>query len=459
MIPHPFIHVATTKPDLEVADVFREYFDDYRREYRSRWEQMKAASAIMKCRTALLGGILRICSDCGRWQYTWKACKNRNCPKCGAFEKAQWLNRMARILLPTHYHQVVFTIDHLINHVAYFNQKAIFDLLFRSASQAMKDFGRKYLGGELGMTMALHTWGQTLQPHIHLHVMVTGGALVRTQQGWEWEPSLPTFLFPVVELSAYFRDLFCRRLEKLVRNQELDLSYCHDVEGRPLDMGAVIDQMRNKRWEVYIQKPPSAKTSTPTSENFDADNLQDDGDFGPQPLPKPQQLADPLQLARYLGRYVHQSAISNSRLTRIADGNVSFRYFDNRDLDEHGRGAEKEITLSAVEFIRRFLWHVLPKGFVRIRHYGLHHPGMRNKLSIARFLMGVPRQLPPKSDLELGPWLQSLGAEDPNRCPFCHTGFMRKRRNFGPASRWGLIVLMILGIAIQGVQQDADAFT
>ncbi len=459
MIPHPFIHVATKKPDLEVADVFRDYFEEYRKQYSSSWEEMKAVNAIMKCRTALLGGILRICSDCGRWQYIWKACKNRNCPKCGAFEKAQWLARMARILLPIHYHQVVFTIDHLINDVAYHNQRTIFDLLFHSAAQVMKEFGRNYLGGEMGMTMALHTWGQTLQPHVHLHVMVTGGALVRTQQGWQWESSLPTFLFPVVELSARFRELFCRGLEKLVRKEELDLTYCRGPEGEPVDMATMIDQMRNKRWEVYIQKPPIAKRVETTSRSIETDALEDALEYGPLPAPQPEDLADPMQLANYLGRYVHQSAISNSRLTQIADGKVSFHYFDNRDLDDQGRGAEKEMTLSAVEFIRRFLWHLLPKGYVRIRHYGLHHPSMRTKLGIARFLLGLPTKVPPKSVLELGPWLQSIGAEDPNQCPFCRTGFMRKRQSFGPASRWGLIVLMILGITIQGVKQEADAFT
>ena len=454
MIPRPsVIDVATKKPALEVADIFREHFAEYRQQYGCSWEEIRAVNALVKCRTAQLGGLLRVCDGCGRWQFVWKACKHRNCPKCGGFERALWLERLSRILLPTHYHQVVFTIAHEINEIAYHNQKVIYDLLFASASRVLKEFGGRYLGGEPGMSMALHTWGQTLQPHIHLHVMVSGGGLVEKQEGWEWRSSKPSFLFPVVELSTRFRELFCAGLLRLERQGRLELRHCVDEGGKRVDIGRVVARMKSKSWEVYIQKPPKADGVMEVAAG-------DGGvrDAGGVSLPEAlkQQLADPMELAGYLGRYVHQSALSNSRLTDISGGEVSFRYYDNRDVDKHGRGVEKVIRLSAVEFMRRFLWHVLPKGYVRIRHYGLHHSSKRVRLGMARILLGLPSA--PKRELVLNEWLMGFSGEDPSRCPFCGQGRMVRRSDFGPLKGWRLVLLMVLGVALMGSSERAEGF-
>lgn len=454
MLSGNFIDVGTKKPELDLADIFHEYFEEYRRVYGCNADEMRAVNAILKCRTAQMGGLLRVCDECGKWQFIWKACKNRNCNKCGAFEKAKWLSGLTTRLLPTHYHQVVLTIDHEINEIAYHNQKVIYDIVFKTASETLQEFGRRYLGGVIGFTGALHTWGQQVHPHIHLHCMVIGGALVETSEGYEWRGSQPTFLFPVVELSAAFRDAFCDEVLKAYEKGEIGLS------GRCMneDVAKLVERMRARKWEVYIQKPPQIEVA-PNEIPPESDDGRNTILVEPDPRALQERLLDPVHLADYLGRYVHQSAISNSRLIEMADGEVTFNYYDNRDKDESGRGTLKEMSLSGVEFIRRFLWHVLPKGYVRIRHYGLHASSCRLKLMLARFLLGLPLELPPKPILDLAQWLQSLGQDDPNRCPFCQHGIMRQRATFGPLSGWRLMFLVMLGVAVQGQVATQEVHT
>lgn len=439
MLLNAFVDVATTKPEYEVADIFREYFDDYLKKYHCTEQEFKAVNDILRCRTAALGGHIWVCDHCGKWRIAWNSCKNRNCPKCGAVEKAKWLAGLSRILLPTHYHQVVFTTDHLINDLAYLNPQVIYDLLFKTASTQLKAYGQRYLGGDIGVTAALHTWGQTLQPHIHLHCMVTGGALVKTAEGYEWRATSPTWLFPVEELSADFRDAFCDGLLKLHEAGELRLvGSCAE-----LDIAQLVAEMRAKDWEVYIQKPPTMKRQS--------------GDDELGELPTPDELADPMKLAEYLGRYVHQTAIANSRIEEIADGKVTFWYYDNRETDASGRGSRKLMTLGAIDFIHRFLRHVLPHRYIRIRHYGLHASGMRPKLGIARFLFGLPIDVPPKPLLDLSSWLASVADETVSRCPFCEQGTLRKWRKFGALDRWRICLLMVLGLTLYPQAEPQEA--
>lgn len=335
---------------------------------------------------------------------------------------------------------MVFTIDHEINDLAYHNQKLIYDLLFKSANETLKKFGQKYLKGQLGFTGVLHTWGQQIQPHIHLHFMVTGGALVRTAEGYEWNPSNPKFLFPVVELSASFRDRFCDGLLKLFEAGEMDLvGCCADA-----DVPQMIERMRRRHWEVFIQKPPIVKNS-PATPSLQEEGSESEAIFS-DPMAVQEKVLDPMHLAEYLGRYIHQSAISNSRLLEMDEQNVHFRDYDNRDRDEQGRGKQKVMALAGVEFIRRILWHVLPKGYIRIRHYGLHASGCRTKLRIARFIFGLPLEIPSKPQLDLSEWLKSIGYDSPDRCPFCKSGTMRKYRTFGSLYGWRLMVLIIFGV-------------
>jgi hypothetical protein len=270
--------------------------------------------------------------------------------------------------------------------------------------------------------------------------MVPGGALVRTDEGYAWRRSKATFLFPVVELSAAYRERFCAGVLRLHKEDKLELV------GRlaQLDIEALVERMRAQKWEVYIQKPPQMQvTESEIPPEFHEEVNEIVVDAAPQAMQE--KLLEPTYLAEYLGRYVHQSAISNSRLIRIEDGRVTFSYCDNRDRDENGRGRRKEISLSGVEFIRRFLWHVLPKGYVRIRHYGLHASGCRVKLQMVRFLLGLALELPPKPQLDLSEWLESLGVEEPNRCPFCERGVMSQPRSFGPMFGWRESVKFVIG--------------
>ena len=412
MLLDTLVHVATVKPALELADVLAAHFADYLKGAHCTAEQFAAVNAILTCRTAALGGHLRECDVCGRVQLVFNSCGNRNCPKCGAFERAQWLAQQSVKLLPVPHFQVVFTLDHRVNALAEVNPEAIYDLLFTTANQTLKAFAQQYLGGEVGVTATLHTWGQTLQHHIHLHCMVTGGAAAPTQRGHRFHKCAPGFLFPVKELSAHFRAAFCAGLQRLAQRGELRLvGACAD-----LDVAQLAHDLADRAWEVYIGKPPKGHR--------------------------------PAQLLRYLSRYFRRTAISTTRLVRLADGQVTFTYFDNRDRDEAGRGAAKELTLPAVEFIRRFLTHVLPFQYKRVRHFGLYASTKRPLLETLRRQFGGQAVAAPK--LKLADWLASLGLEAPLRCPFCGQGQLRLGREFAPIRGWALWLLILLGLPVAG---------
>lgn len=367
----------------------------YRRFHRLSHEQVKAVNAIMQCRTPAMGGVVKECSVCKKWEFHYKACKNRHCPQCGAFEKAQWLEEQKKWLLPIHYFHVVFTIDHVFNPLVRFNQKVLFDLFIRVAAQLLKEFGHKYLGGEIGFSMVLHTWGQTMQDHLHLHFIVTGGALVSSPTGYRWNAASREFLFPVLLLSNQFRNRFCFELSQLWAYAKLE------TQDGALDVPAMLQSALSKDWEVYIQAPI----------------------YGPE------------KLIEYLGRYIFRIAISNHRIVSLGKDTVTFKYLDNRD-----QGEEKLMTLHVHEFIRRFLSHVLPQGFVRIRHFGLHHSACRTKLQHARRTLGLPFQLPTILKLKFLDWFQHItgSQEDPRICKSCGKGLMLPIREFGPVYGWRL---------------------
>lgn len=404
-----FITVGTVKPKYEVADVFRKYGAAYRKKYPTTEEQRRAMRDIVKCRTAALGGFVLECDECGRLVVRYCSCKNRNCPKCGSFEKARWLFRQKRKLLPIPYFHVVFTTDHAINELARVSSWEVYNLLFRTAAEVLKALGREYLGGEIGFTVVLHTWSQTMKQHIHLHCIVTGGALRQTVGGASWRSSKKSFLFPVKKLSREFRDAFCKGLLRLHRKGKLKVA----AEVAGVDVEALVKGMRSKRWEVYIKPAPD----------------------------------DPKKLCDYLGKYIRGIAISNYRIVSIKRGRVEFKYYDNRD-----GGKEKVMSLPALEFMRRFLQHVLPSRFVRVRHYGLHHSSKGEELEQCRELLGLEKALPEEAKLELHEWLQSFmpEGEDPRACPFCGEGRMFRRTEFGPMSSLKSKVLSLLGIPALG---------
>jgi hypothetical protein len=342
-----------------------------------------------------MGGVLKVCSECKYWEFHYKSCKNRHCPLCGAFEKAQWLEAQKKWILPIHYFHVVFTIDHVFNDLVAFNQKLLFNLFIDTAAQLLKEFGQKYLGGEIGFSMVMHTWGQTMQEHLHIHFIVTGGALVSSPTGYTWNPADHQFLFPVKLLSNMFRNRFCFELSKLWADGKLI------TNDGALDVPSMLSQALSKDWEVYIQKP----------------------------------LYDKEKLLEYLGRYIFRIAISNHRIVSLGKDSVTFKYFDNRD-----EGKEKLLTIHVFEFIRRFLSHVLPDGFVRVRHFGLHNAGCRLKLQLARHVLGEPFELPAILKLKFLDWFKKITGSDvdPRLCKFCGQGLMLPFREFGPVFGWRL---------------------
>ena len=387
----------------DVAEIFRKHMGEYRRSHRLSYEQAKAVSAIMNCRTPAMGGVLKVCSECKKWEFHFKACKNRHCPLCGAFEKAQWLEAQKKWMLPIHYYHVVFTIDHVFNPLVAFNQKLLFNLFIETAAQLLKEFGQTYLGGEIGFSMVLHTWGQTMQEHLHIHFIVTGGALVSCPTGYQWNAASREFLFPVKLLSNQFRNRFCFEISQLWAAGKLN------TNDGALDVADMLKQALSKDWEVFIQAP----------------------------------LYDREKLIEYLGRYIFRIAISNHRILAVGKNTVTFKYFDNRD-----HGNEKVMTLPAIEFIRRFLSHVLPDGFVRVRHFGLHHSSSRTKLQHARRVLGLPFQLPVILKLKFLDWFKKItgSEEDPRICKFCGIGLMLPIREFPPQRGWRLQLISWLKV-------------
>jgi hypothetical protein len=383
----------------EVADVFRQFLAAYKQKYHLSWEQRRAVKDIMACRTAVLGGCVYECGECGALHVRYRSCRNRNCPKCDKFKRAQWVCGQRVLLLPVPYFHVTFTTDHGLNKLFGWNRRVLYDALFWSVKTTLQEMAGECWGCQLGITSTLHTWGQKLDSHVHVHCIVTGGGL--SKGGKRWVRSSRRFLFDVKELSRRYRNRLCRKVKRLWQAGEL-----RGCEG--VDVAALLAEIRGKKWEVYA-KP------------FD----------------------DPENVIEYLSRYVHATAISNYRILKIAKGKVHFTYHDNRD-----GGKEKELVLDGVEFMRRFLWHVVPCGFRRVRHYGLHHPSCRGKLMQARELLGLERELPEKEELSLKGWLAEILGEDAvDVCAKCGAkGSLFLRGEYAEFNKLTLLLVETLGV-------------
>ena len=335
------------RTSLEVADIFRSAGPDYRVAHAGHLSlhQLKIMSAIEHCRTAALGGHVEACEDCGHWRIAYNSCRNRHCPKCQGAAARTWLAEREADLLPVGYFHVVFTLPAEIADIAFHNKATVYDLLFRAASETMLTIAAdpKHLGALIGITAVLHTWGSALTHHPHVHMIVPGGGI--TPDG-RWVSSRPAFLLPVRVLGALFRRLFLTRLSALHDAGQLAFfgTMAHLAERQAFLRH--ISPVQKKRWVVYA-KPP----------------------FG-----------GPEAVLAYLARYTHRVAISNRRLIDFNETGVTFRYKDYR-RDDADR--QRVMTLPADEFIRRFLLHVLPRGFHRIRHYGLLAASCR-KVSLER---------------------------------------------------------------------------
>lgn len=405
-------HRSTTH--LTVADVFREHWDAYRLKHRISPQQAKVVGSIMACRTPGLGGRIDQCQECGALVFRYNSCRDRHCNQCQKYERAKWVEQQKVIQLPIPYFHLVFTTDHALNALFRQNERVMYDLLFQTASEVLQAKAQEELGCELGLTAVLHTWGQQMEGHIHLHCISTGGGLSLDRQKWV-KPKSKHYLLNVVELSAAYRDKLLAGIERLVKQEKLTLADAAAEEG----LTNLLAELRAKKWEVFIK-----------------------------PFEQPDTVIE------YLSRYVHQVAISNYRLESIDKGQVRFRYFDNRERAEVGeKGKEKVLTVTGEEFIRRFLLHILPEGYKRIRYYGLHHSSARKeKLPRCRRLLGLPSALPVIPELKLLEWLQQvLGEAAVDLCPYCGAqGSLCKRAEF---ERLPWLVALLLSLVSQPTRQ------
>ena len=343
------------RTSLEVADIFRAAGPAYRAAHAGHLSlhQLKVMSAIVHCRTAALGGHVEACTDCGQWRVAYNSCRNRHCPRCQGAAARTWLEAREADLLPVGYFHVVFTLPAEVAAVALQNKALVYDLLFKAASETMLTIASdpKHLGARIGITAVLHTWGSAMTHHPHIHMIVPGGGIAR--DGTRWISSRAAFLLPVRVLAKLFRRLF---LTGLIALHDAGRLAFHGRLAHLADRSAFLRHLspvRKKRWIVYA-KPP---------------------------------FAGPEAVLAYLSRYTHRVAISNSRLLRFDETGVTFRYKDYR---RDGSDRQQVMTLRPDEFIRRFLLHVLPKGFHRIRHYGLLASSARKaSLARARQLLGV----------------------------------------------------------------------
>jgi len=343
------------RTSLEVADVFRAAGPAYRAAHAGHLSlhQLKVMSAIEHCRTAALGGHVEACTDCGHWRIAYNSCRNRHCPKCQGAAARTWLAAREADLLPVGYFHLVFTLPAEIAAIAFHNKALLYDLLFKTASQTMLTIAAdpKHLGARIGITAVLHTWGSAMTHHPHIHMIVPGGGIAL--DGDRWISSRPAFLLPVRVLGALFRRLFLTRL--LALHDAGKLAFFGKL-AELADRRALLRHLspvRKKRWVVYA-KPP---------------------------------FAGPEAVLAYLSRYTHRVAISNSRLISFDEDGVTFRYKDYR---RSAPDRQQIMALGADEFIRRFLLHCLPRGFHRIRHYGLLAGSTRKaRLERARQLLAV----------------------------------------------------------------------
>jgi hypothetical protein len=367
--------------DLEVADIFRCHGDAYRRAHDGHLNRIerRVMSAIELCRTAALGGHTEVCSDCGLIRCAYNSCRNRHCPKCQGHARAAWLAARQADLLPVPYFHVVFTLPASVAEMAFQNKEVVYTILFKAAAEALRTIAAdaKHLGAEIGLLAVLHTWGQNLHHHPHVHCVVPGGG--PSLEGTRWVGCRPGFFLPIRVLSRLFRRLF---LDALRAAFEVGgLKFFGDLAGlaEPDAFTAKLRAVRQIEWVVY-SKPP----------------------FG-----------GPAQVLAYLSRYTHRVAIANSRITEITAQSVSFRWKDYR---HHGK--TKVMTLDADEFIRRFLQHTLPDAFHRIRHYGFLANGQRAaKIARCRELLAVPSPEPQTTaDAEA---IGSPGVPPSDTCPCC----------------------------------------
>jgi ribosomal protein L32 len=375
----------------EIADVFNQYGQAYIDKHNLSQEEIKVINSISSCRTSKLGGHVDVCDSCGHLRISYNSCRNRHCPKCQGLLKEKWIEDRKKDLLPIQYYHIVFTIPNDLNDLALRNKNEIYSLLFKASAETLKELASdpKHLGANIGFISVLHTWGQNLMDHPHIHCIVTGGGLSLNSK--KWVSSKKNFFIPVKVISSLFRGKFMYYLKhKYYNNKFVFPSKINSLQ-KESNFQKLVDILYDKNWVVFSK--PSFK--------------------------------NPKFVIEYLGRYTNKVAISNNRIIKMKNGKVTFKYKDYSDNNK-----TKFMTLDAFEFIRRFLLHVLPKRFVRIRYYGLLSNRFRKEnLKLSRFLLNVFTNnidKPPAKES----WqeiLFRLTGKDLSICPECGKGKMIRK--------------------------------
>ena len=374
---------------LEVADIFRRFGPAFRDRHGAALSgaRRRAMLAIERCRTAALGGHVERCGKCGHQRIAYDSCRNRNCPKCQGLARVQWIANRHAELLDVPYFHVVFTMPMEIEVIAFQNQAVVYDILFRAASETLCTIAAdpEHLGAEIGFLGVLHTWGQNLLHHPHLHFLVPAAGIA--PDGQHWIACRPGFFLPVRVLSHMFRGKFLHYLEKTFTTGELTFFSAYRHLQEPAAFRRYLAPVWNTEWVVYAKRP----------------------------------FAGPAQVLDYVGRYTHRVAISNNRLVSMDEGKVRFRWKDYRDGNR-----QKIMTLDANEFIRRFLIHALPDGLHRIRYFGfLGNCHRARKLERCRRLIGmVSPDLPTEPPADYRDRYEVLTGNSLRECPHCHAGIM-----------------------------------
>lgn len=362
----------------EIQDIFMQYGDSYRAKHRLPAHIHKAISAIERCRTSSLGGHKTICEDCGGVQISYNSCRNRHCPKCQALARERWVNNQKNSLLNVEYFHVVFTIPDTLNTIVFQNQRELYNLLFKASAETLSELAsdKKYLGAKIGHTSVLHTWGQNLMHHPHIHCIVPGGGI---NSLGKWVNSRKKFFIPVKVLSRKFRGKFLFYLKQLYYQNKLEFHGNQQHFSDHKDFESFLSDLYEKEWIVYCK--PSFKNAS--------------------------------YVVEYLGRYTHRVAISNNRIVSIKDGNVIFKWRDYKDASKW-----KLMTVSAEEFIRRFLIHILPPRFMKIKHYGLLSNRNKSiKLTLCKQLTNTP--IFPREVVSAIDLIQKITGRDLSKCPYC----------------------------------------
>jgi hypothetical protein len=369
-----------------VQDIFRAFYPQYKEKYKPSPEQAKAANDIIRCRTSQLGGHAYECETCGHTQVRYNSCRNRHCSMCQGVNKEVWVDNRKKDIINAPYFHVVFTMPEQLHMVIYHNQKLLYDLMYKCVAETLKELSndKKYLGAQIGFFSVLHTWGQNLHYHPHIHTVVLAGGLSKQNQ---WRTSSKKFFIPVKVLSKKFRGKYLYYLKQYYEQNLLVFYNDGKKYENPKQFQRLIDECYALNWYSYTKRTFSG----------------------------------PLAVVQYLGRYTHRIAISNNRIVSIGKDTVTIQVKDYRNNNQ-----KKTVTMKAVEFIRRFLMHILPKGLVKIRHYGiLANRNKKNKLNICRKLTNSPTYEPIFTGLSTIEIVSIIAGKDITICSFCNKSHLR----------------------------------